>query len=379
MIMKKIFAITLVLLLIVNNIQAQGKIKIAIVDLSAGVGRGQSQVAGLSDMLTAELFKTGQFTIIERTQVNQIIKEQNFQKSNLSNAQIKTIGNILDVKALLIGTVNFIIRDRTIEDVVTEMAKGEYNVDIRLVDVENGEILSAAGGNQYNNQTERSLMKIIAQELTENMLDANLDSKPQEVIILYDYLYVYPEDLGKFSSAPQMIITAINKNNTYGYNDWRLPTKEEVEVLNSNRKKLGMLNNTTYAHSDGFNSDDSYLIRLVRTEVLVQQPDTKPEVNPYLEKTTYDFGTIPVLSGSVKTSFVIQNPTKETLYITSVKTTCTCLIADWTRYAISPGESGTIAVKFLTNGRQGMAISKSLTATLSNGEKLMMYVKGNVE
>ena len=109
-----------------------------------------------------------------------------------------------------------------------------------------------------------------------------------------------------------------------------------------------MLYNAEYACSSSWNnSAQSYSVRLVRTEVLVQQPDTKPEVNPYLEKTTYDFGTIPVLGGSVTTTFTVQNPTKETLYITNVKTTCNCLVTTWTKYAIVPGESGSITVKLM--------------------------------
>ena len=374
--MKKVYFLILIFFNLVFNIQAQ-KLEIAILDLKAGVGRTQSQVDGLSDMLTVELQKSGVFTIKERTQVNQIIQELKFQKSDLSNAQIKAIGERLKVQAILIGTINFQVQERTLEDVATDMAKGEYNIDVRLVDVNNGEILSAAGGNVPGNQTERSVMQKIAQELVENL---TVSTNPKSVITLYDYLYVYPEDLGKFSTEPKSFITAINKQNTYGFNDWRLPTKEELDLLNSNKRNLGMFYSAEYAYNGSWNnSAQSYSVRLVRTEVLVQQSDTKPEVNPYLEKTTYDFGTIPVLEGSVTTTFTVQNPTKETLFITNVKTTCTCLVATWTKYEIAPGESGSITVKFLTNGRQGTTFNYNLTSILSNGEKLTMNVKGKVE
>ena len=379
MIMKNLLFFLFLFFSLSLNVHAQGKLKIAITDLKAGVGRTQQQVDGLSDMLTASLFETGQFTIIERTQVNKIITERNYQKSNLNNAQIKTIGNILGVEALLIGTVNFSVRERTLEDVITDMAKGEYNVDIRLVSVETGEILSASGGNQYANQTERNLMRTIAHELTENLIVSGSGLNPKRVVTLYEYLYVYPEDLGKFSTTPQAIITAINKNNTHGFNDWRLPTEEERALLNSNKAKLGMLNNTIYAHEKSFNNSDFFSVRLVRTEVLVQKTDNKPVVNQYLEKPDFDFGKVPVLNGSVTVRFTVNNPTRSNITITNVNTNASWVIADWTKNAIAPGESGIITIKININGRQGTSINRNITAALSNGERLTMTIKGNVE
>jgi len=149
-------------------IHAQNRLPIGIMDLEAGVGLDQSQVNGLSDMLTPALQNTGFFRIIERKQVNQIIREQGFQNSNLSSAQMKRIGGILGVEALLIGKVNFQVRDRN--------RFGEYNVDIRLVSVKNGEVLSAAGnkhGGKCRNtgqrlNTSRELMECVARDLAQN-------------------------------------------------------------------------------------------------------------------------------------------------------------------------------------------------------------------
>jgi len=377
--MKKPLSFLLLFFSLSLNVHAQGKLKIAITDLKAGVGRTRQQIDGLSDMLTASLFETGQFTIIERTQVNKIITERKFQASNLSDAQIKAIGNILGVDALLIGTVNFTVRERTVEDVITDMAKGEYNVDIRLVSIETGEILSAAGGNQYGNQTERNLMRTIAHELTENLIVSNSGSSPKGVVTLYGYLYVYPEDLGKFATAPQAIITAINKNNTHGFNDWRLPTEEEIAMLNSNKARLGMLNNSIYAHDKSFNNSNSFSVRLVRTQVLVQKLDEKPVVNQYLQKAEFDFGTVPVLNGSVTVRFTVNNPTKSNITISSVNTNVGWVTADWTKNAIAPGGAGTVTVRININGRQGTSINRTITAALSNGEKLTVHIKGNVQ
>jgi len=377
--MKNKIIIFILLLLIVTSVHAQDKIKIAIVDLKAGVGRTQAQVNGLSDMLTASLFETGRFTIVERMQVNKIVQERNFQTSNLGDTEIRTIGNTLGVDALLIGTINFIINDRTVEDVITGMASGEYNIDIRLVKVSTGEILSAAGGNQYSNQTERNLMRTIANELTENLLISNSSTNKKEAIILYGYLYVYPEDLGKFSIVPHTIITAINKNNTFGFNDWRLPTEEERDLLLANRNRLGLVNNSIYAHNNNLNNLNSYSVRLVRTEILVQKINPTPDVITYVANPVYDFGTVPVLSGFVTARFVIQNPTKTGLFIANVQTNTSWIIAEYLKNIISPGESTTIIVKINTNGRHKTIINRNIIATLSNGEKLILIIKGYID
>ena len=372
---KKLFII-IATFLCINHISYAQKLSIAILDLKAGVGRTQSQIDGLADMLTVELYNSGLFTIKERTQVEQVVQELKFQKSNFSNAQREELGKRLKVQAILIGTINFQVRERTLEDVATEMAKGEYNIDIRLIDVNSGEILSAAGGNVPGSRTERSVMSQIAQELAENL---SVSACSDGVITLYNYLYVFPDDIGKFSSLPKNVISAINKKNTHGFNDWRLPTNEELSLMISNKKKLGLLSNTSYAAINSFDNINSYSVRLVRTDVLVQEPDNKPEVNPYIENSIYDFGTISVLSGSATAYFVVQNPTKDILYIYSVRTSSSDLVVNWTKQSIAPGDSGQIVVKLSTNGRQGVSINKSLTATLSNDQKLTMYVKGYIK
>lgn len=64
-------------------------------------------------------------------------------------------------------------------------------------------------------------------------------SAPTEPICLHGYLWVYPEDLGRFTTYPAAVIAAINKSSAYGRNNWRLPTLEELVVLQQNVDKLG--------------------------------------------------------------------------------------------------------------------------------------------
>ena len=52
-------------------------------------------------------------------------------------------------------------------------------------------------------------------------------------VLIYGYLYVYPVDLGRFSTSefPYQAIQGINRSNAFGRNNWRLPTKDEWAMM----------------------------------------------------------------------------------------------------------------------------------------------------
>lgn len=362
--------------------QPTNKLRIAILDLNAGVNRSQSQIDGLSDMLSVELFNSGVFSLIERTQVDKVIREQKFQKSNLSSSQRQEIGGILEVDAIVTGTVNFIVRDtRYSSDYSSIINVGEYNIDIRLISVKNGEVLSTAGGEQ-NNETERELIRRIARQLADNLeLPNQYETSPvSSPYLLFDYLYVFPKDLGTFSSMPTSLINATNKNSAYGYNDWRMPTQEELDALNSNRKKLKMNSGISYAHVNSwlYNSQSEFSVRLVRTKVLTQQQAIL-EDSPYFESQTFNFGTISVLSGIAKGQFRLVNPTSKTIYIESVTNTSQAITVDIDNRTVKSGSSSIINVYYNPNGRQGLSIKNSIKVTLSDGQQITLQISGFVE
>lgn len=58
--------------------------------------------------------------------------------------------------------------------------------------------------------------------------------KRTNVETLYGYLHVFPHELGEFQKEPTDVIANINQQNMYDYNDWRLPTEEELSLLKEN-------------------------------------------------------------------------------------------------------------------------------------------------
>lgn len=358
---------------------SQEKLSIAILNLQAGVSRSQSQVDGLSDILTVELHNSGAFIIKERLQVDKVLSEmQLLSVTTLDDAQRKAIGERLKVQAVLIGTINFLIHEKTLEDVQVGMARGEYNVDIRLVDVETGEILSAAGGNIPGCVSDRSVMNKIAQQLVEN-LSPKLRSTT--VKTLFGYLSVFPSDLGRFTSFPSALVSAVNNQAMYGYNDWRLPTKEELSVMLSNKHEVGLLSTLRYAVFNSFNGRDEFVVRLVRTNSVLKQE--VQDDKPYLEPSVCDFGSVSVLSGVVSKRVTLYNPSSSNVFVLNrVRSVSSDVrgVFDYpaTEYiTIAPGESINIIVYVNTNGRGGATLNRTLTIYCDD-EELTLPVKVKV-
>ena len=88
--------------------------------------------------------------------------------------------------------------------------------------------------------------------------------KLDKPVLLLGYLWVYPEDLGNFSRVPSGVINSINAQRPYGRNTWRIPTPDELVILEANAEKVG-LGDDIYLATDHCNGvlrlvavDDSY-------------------------------------------------------------------------------------------------------------------------
>lgn len=254
---KSCFLVIFMMLIFFSNVHAQ-TIKIAVLDFNAGVGI--QDVEGMSSTLTTYLFNTQKFTIVERTQVNKVIYEQGFQSSRLTENQMVRIGEILNVQKIVVGDINII--------------NGQYNVDVRILDVQTATMNSGAGevwsGSQY-----RDAMQKVAQTLTSKMqfavssASSGISTETRlpnagRVVTIYGYLQVYPTDLGDFSTEPKNVIAGINNSAGYGYNDWRLPTIEELEAMQSNIREIGGMQSGIYMTA-GRSYTNPVHVRLVTT------------------------------------------------------------------------------------------------------------------
>lgn len=233
--MKKIISL-LILLLVVLSANAQ---RAAVLEFKAGVGVSQADVDGISAIFIT-YFRPAGYTMVERTQIDRVIDEQRFQRSSLTENQMVRIGQILNVSKIIVGDVNVVM--------------GQYNVDVRVLNVESGTI-AATEGATFSGASYRTSMQGIAKKLASQIAISagpsvvaagSGSSTPKQrttVETIYGYLKVFPNELGTFDAEPTTVIGHINSAAQYGYDTWRIPTNEELSLLRAN----GYLNeNNTY-------------------------------------------------------------------------------------------------------------------------------------
>lgn len=100
---------------------------LAVMDFKAagGVSSGLAQAA--SEVLRANVVKTKLFTVVERNNIDKILKEQAFQKSGCTDTSCAVqIGQLLAASKVLMGTVTRLT--------------GRYQVALQIIDVEKSQV-----------------------------------------------------------------------------------------------------------------------------------------------------------------------------------------------------------------------------------------------
>ena len=225
--------------------------RIAVLNFNAGAGVKQNEVDGLSAIF-GTYFKPKGAKFIERTRVDKVLQEYKMQKSRLTNTDMAAMGEQLNASLIVVGDVTVML--------------GEYNIDVRVVNVQTAEVVAGDGISFDTNTSPRTTMQHLGERLSKSVeleiekfkieekveddqskdggstLPKNMTTKITEdnskrertdVVVLHGYLKLYPEDLGEFGEKPSTLIKKINEEETYGYDSWRLPTEEEMDIIRS--------------------------------------------------------------------------------------------------------------------------------------------------
>jgi curli biogenesis system outer membrane secretion channel CsgG len=137
----------------VSNQQLSADNPMALFMAMSGRG-GQPQQANIgitvASLLTTELVKSGTYKVIERSQLQNVLKEQNLSTQGVVDQKnAAKLGKVLGVSALITGTVTeFTVntRSRGIMGIGTKTTTGKVALTVRMIDATTGEILFAGDG-----------------------------------------------------------------------------------------------------------------------------------------------------------------------------------------------------------------------------------------
>lgn len=153
---------------------------------------GIGPAKGVSDLLTDKLVRDGTYTVVERSKVEQILKEQNFGASGrVEPSTAAQIGRVLGVDAIVIGTITqFNIEESGGNRVCVVVCIGKkkrgavVQVNSRLVSTSTAEVLAAAEGKAAVNKSDNNLrVGVIYENQSNNTdVDALLSTAAEEAV-----------------------------------------------------------------------------------------------------------------------------------------------------------------------------------------------------
>lgn len=127
------------------------KRRIGVVEFENKSAYGQGRLGGAaSDILVTELVKSGKFTVVERDRMNKIMEEQKLQSQGLIDSQTAVqIGQVMGLEAIVVGSVSqFGVKKEGSDYLITQSKQqvAEVAVDLRLIDVQSGQVILADSG-----------------------------------------------------------------------------------------------------------------------------------------------------------------------------------------------------------------------------------------
>ncbi|MCH7497700.1 MAG: hypothetical protein IH971_07615 [Candidatus Marinimicrobia bacterium] len=124
---RRALCVSILLIPTLPFISAQDGKTYAVTDFESRAGISASEAGSLTDILRAELVKTGQVTLLERGQMQQILEEQNFQLTGCTSDECAVeIGRLLSVNTMVAGSIGKV--------------GATFSIVVRIIDVQTGKI-----------------------------------------------------------------------------------------------------------------------------------------------------------------------------------------------------------------------------------------------
>lgn len=157
--------------------------RIAVAPFADGPGAsGINSGTAVTGLVINRLSQSGRFTLVERSQLKQILDERDLQAADLvDQSKAAEVGKLIGVDAIVTGSVTQYDSDKTVVYVhVVPIVGWSYRVgaSVRIVDVKSGEIIysHSMGGSSGKDFTEAGTQAV--EKLTAPLLTALASEKP---------------------------------------------------------------------------------------------------------------------------------------------------------------------------------------------------------
>jgi TolB-like protein len=158
-----------------NETQTESPKHIAVNPLQ-GHGITDDETAVLSDVLRNELLKTGKFKVMERAEMDDILKEQGFQQTGActEDACLVQMGQMLGIEQMVAGSVG-------------KVGKA-FSITLRLISIQTGEIVRSVA-HTYTGPIESLLtseMSVVAKKLAgeKTVFKEKVDKRNPKIFIV---------------------------------------------------------------------------------------------------------------------------------------------------------------------------------------------------
>ncbi|MFH1282566.1 MAG: CsgG/HfaB family protein [bacterium] len=126
------------------------KRRVGVIDFENKTTYGARLGQSATDILITELVKTNRFIVVERDKMNKLLEEQKLGLTGVINPNtVAKAGKLLGLNAIITGSISQFGAKKEGSDYLITQSKRqivEATVDIRVVDVETGQILYADSG-----------------------------------------------------------------------------------------------------------------------------------------------------------------------------------------------------------------------------------------
>ena len=241
----------------------ESEITIAVFDFENN-GLKNQEVRILSTRLESELVKLGKYNVVERSKIDEILKEQKFQISGCVEECMIEVGKMLGAKQIILGSVG------KLEDL--------HTITVKLVDVTSGELVRTSNFDSYDGLGKiltiglRDIAFELAKEVSDEIavLEGSNNDNEERVdgdkyIVTINSVFLSKDDFRKdiFGKRFYVYILVYNDRKVILNKKIKMPYSDVIRLDES--KTIVYNNNSTYSikFSDDptFNMGNDYWIK----------------------------------------------------------------------------------------------------------------------